>query len=207
MGVVPGIGHFIGGEPSWGLLGLASIAFLALFPLLKKVVGGHPWYLYIETFLFCTLAYDIGCVMRGFDRIPYIDKISHFLSGFLFTTLGFCLFLLQRRSHASRVGSPLFTGVSYGVFFSSFVAVFWEICEFVGHLLFGSDFQHHLDTGVFDTMYDLITCFVGSLLCAASILLYLKKKTRLPSGAVVHEFLQVLTPGSKAGKTPDNPPV
>lgn len=192
LGIILGVVMFTRGEMGRGLMGLGAIAFLAVPPLFKRLVGAHPYLLYIQLFAFCILAYNIGFVYQQFDTVPLLDKTSHFLSGFVFTTLGCCVYLWLRRGYASPIGRPKGLCVAFGVFFSSFVAVFWEICEFTRYVLTGYDSQHHLTTGVFDTMYDLICCTVGSLICAASILLYLYRGWRLPSGAVVHNFLKAL---------------
>ena len=58
-------------------------------------------------------------------------------------------------------------------FFSGFVAVLWEIFEFVADLLTGNDSQNVAATGVADTMEDMMICLVGGLFMAAVIWLLL----------------------------------
>lgn len=201
MGAFVLLGFIFGGlQLSWGHPGRAALGFGAVvLPFLvpavvKRLVGAHPWVLYTMGFLFCILSYDGGSVLLLFDSVPLLDKVAHFLSGFLFTSLGYCLFMLQNRR---RLDGPLDnwpTGTAYAVFFSIFVAVVWEIFEFCGYFVIGLDSQHHLDSGVMDTMGDLITCFIGSLLCAASWLLTVKKGKRLLTGAVILDFYEALHP-------------
>lgn len=198
LGIVFGILQFTRGEAGRGVLGLASVLFLLVPRLIDKMVGGTPSGLYIEAFAFCILAYDFGCVLQLFDSLPYFDKVSHFLSGFVFTTIGYCLFLWLRRKSEAPIGRPAGLGVAFGVFFANYIAIFWEVFEFLGFVFAGHDSQHHLDTGVFDTMGDLISCLIGSLLCAGSLMLFLKKGRRLPAGAIAQEMLDILKPKKDA---------
>lgn len=192
LGVVFGAVKFAEGLPDRGFLGLGAALFLLAPPLLGRVLGGRPYLLYIELFAFCILAYDFGCVLQMFDAIPMLDKVSHFLSGFVFTTLGVCVYLWLRRHEGKPLEQPGATAVAFGVFFAAFVGVVWEICEFVGFLTIQLDSQHHLTTGVFDTMYDLITCVVGSLICATALVLHFNRGVKTPSGLVVRDFMEVL---------------
>lgn len=191
-GIVFGILQFAIGEISRGLLGLAAALFLLVPWFFKTQIGAHPYLLYIEGFAYCTLAYSVGCVYQQFDAVPMLDKVAHFWSGFVFTLLGYGIFLWLRKKEQNPIGRPPLVGVGFAVFFSSFIAVLWEIMEFLGYVFFQHDSQHHLTTGVFDTMGDLITCFVGSLLCGISVLLYLTRNVRLPSGIVAEELIAVL---------------
>lgn len=50
-------------------------------------------------------------------------------------------------------------------------ALVWEILEFSGDILLNSNFQHSIDTGVVDTMGDMIAALFGGLI---SYLIYLK---------------------------------
>ena len=54
--------------------------------------------------------------------------------------------------------------VFFCICFSAFVALMWEVVEFTGDNLFSSDVQHSLDTGVVDTMEDMIVAMIGSSL-------------------------------------------
>ena len=47
---------------------------------------------------------------------------------------------------------------------AAIIAICWEIVEFVLDLGLHNDPQHVLDTGVNDTMMDMIVCMVGALL-------------------------------------------
>ena len=50
----------------------------------------------------------------------------------------------------------------FGIVFIS--AGLWEIIEYSVDLITASNLQHNKDTGVVDTMEDMIACFVGGIL-------------------------------------------
>ena len=189
-----GVLQLLAGEPARFVLGLASALFLLAVPLLKRMFRPLPYWLLCELLAFCILAYDIGCVYQAFDKVPYLDKISHFLSGFVFTTVGYCLYLwLRRRKDGALPGGVDIIGTGFALMFSNYIAVIWEICEFVGFITIGLDSQHTLDTGVFDTMGDLVSCFIASLICASMLYLYQKRKVKLLTGAIIAEFEDIIT--------------
>ena len=51
----------------------------------------------------------------------------------------------------------------YLVGFVTFVALCWEIIEFTGDQVFGLNLQHNMETGVLDTMSDMIMGFMGGI--------------------------------------------
>lgn len=191
-GVVLGVVQLTRGNWPRFLLGLASALFLLVPPLFRRLFGGHPYGLYALGFLFCIFSYDFGSVLLLFDTVPAMDKAAHFLSGFVFTTMGYCFFLGTNHRQLQSAQANWQTGIPYALGFSAFIAIAWEVFEFCGFVFFGMDSQHHLDTGVFDTMGDLITCLVGSLLCAASWLLTVKRGRRLITGWAIEDFYEVL---------------
>lgn len=172
----------------WQMLGMGVLSLL--FLLLPWVVR---WLFRIRlnpslsaAILFlCTLGYSLGTVLRAYDILPGYDKVLHFASGILFTLLGVCLYGLlaadQDRSH------KVLLQVAFGFGFSMFIAVLWEIFEYVGFLLTGHDAQNVAATGVGDTMGDLIACFGGSLLVLLDGWLFYRKG-RSPGMWVVREF-------------------
>ncbi|MDL2324911.1 hypothetical protein LJC61_07170 [Ruminococcaceae bacterium OttesenSCG-928-A16] len=185
-------------EYSFMMRGLFFPLFL-LIPPLFKWVGLQPCYkLFSLLYAFIIFAYSFGCVYGVFTHMQYMDKISHFASGIVFTILGFCLhyWLVGPQPGGLRQGG--FLAGSYALFFSMFIAVMWEVIEFFDFNLTGNDSQNMLTTGVFDTMQDLIACLVASLLCVAAFALYYTQKAKLLTPAIVEEFY-TLNVAPKAG--------
>ena len=54
-------------------------------------------------------------------------------------------------------------------------ACIWEIFEFSIDNLFNMNLQHNIDTGVIDTMKDIIACTTGAFISGLSYYFYRKK--------------------------------
>lgn len=165
------------------------IPLLLLIPLLFRALRlAHCYRLYTITYAFLIFAYSYGSVYGGFKDAEIADKVSHFLSGFLFTILGFCIYYWQAGPQPDGLRHKPWLSAGYALFFSSFIALAWEVCEYFDFALTGNDSQHHLTTGVFDTMHDLMSCLLASLISAGAFLLYRYTKIRLLTASVVEEF-------------------
>lgn len=185
--------QFAQGKTSFGQRGVFFPLFL-LIPLLFKLLKiPHCWRLYILTYAFITFAFTYGCVWGAFSEGQIMDKVSHFFSGFMFTILGFCIYywqLARLKPRPQGINNGWAIAATYALFFSLFIAVCWEVCEFFDFAITGNDSQNHLTTGVFDTMYDLMSCLVASILSAVSFALYRAKRVKLLTGAVLEEFYE-----------------
>lgn len=161
-------------------LGPVSLLFL-LVPFvgerLFRLRLGYP--MKATVMAFCLLGYSLGTALHWFDlgtgwawfdSLLGYDKLIHGLSGILFTVIGLCFY--GKLTGGELRGSRRLLEISYAFFFSMFVAVIWEIAEFSGFLLTGHDSQHTLTTGVFDTMEDIISCFIGSVITALDYYLF-----------------------------------
>lgn len=178
------------GQIYHGVLGLASVLFLLIPVIVRRLSIQYPAKLYIVFFVFMILSYDFGFVYHGYAHIHHYDKLMHFLSGVLITIIGFCIYYYLRRPGPDFFEEKWIITFTYALFFSLFVAVIWEICEFAGFVLLGHDSQGTLTTGVFDTMQDLISCLAGSLISVSSYIVTVKSRVRLLTGSVVTEFYQ-----------------
>lgn len=168
--------HIAKGNGALALLGPVSWLFLLIPPVgewLLRLKLGYP--LRSVVIVFCFLGFSLGTGLRWHDNLLHFDDVSHFLSGILFTLVGFCLYgrVIEKKPVNRR--ENLFLQVTYAFFFSMFVAVIWEIGEFTSFLITGHDAQHTLTTGVFDTMEDMIACTLGSILAAADYFLPARK--------------------------------
>lgn len=125
-------------------------------------------------YAFFILAYTVGLVFQGYARILYFDKLAHGLSGVLVAFLALFLYYLIKPGREIRREECALAGTF--VFMSSVaVAGLWEISEYAISLLFGTDPQNVLHTGVGDTMMDIIVCTAGTLAFVVVLALYYKK--------------------------------
>lgn len=166
---------------------LSLLAF-AIPPLVERILRlllGEP--LKIFTLIFCTIAFQFGVVLDLYNRTVFFDKFAHFISGFLFTLVGFGLYAKMDPQFSGRT-EKIALQCCFALFFSMFIACCWEICEFADYLVIGHDAQHHETSGVFDTMYDMIFCLLGSLLVLVDLKLSAKLKRRFPMAYILSHF-------------------
>lgn len=110
--------------------------------------------------LFIILACLMGSVLHFYGMIHCYDSIIHYLSGILTSLLGFLL-LIKFNKFENRA---YVFNILYIVFVTLSVAACWEIFEFTADNLLNGNAQKVLETGVTDTMKDVICAFMGSLL-------------------------------------------
>lgn len=121
---------------------------------------------------FAFTAVPFASVLGGYDMVPYLDKILHCLSGFLFAVVGVILYYYCKEDRR-RVPGDALTASLFAAMFAMSTAVLWEIYEYILSL-FGPDPQLVATTGVHDTMQDMLVCTVGGILTAISCYRYLK---------------------------------
>ncbi|HIZ55174.1 MAG TPA: hypothetical protein H9671_03085 [Firmicutes bacterium] len=178
LGLSVGIYNIFCSTPYYIMLAFASIAFLAIPPLAYKVfkLQAVPSLTFM-VYTFSFLAFTIGMVFNGYKLLLFYDKFVHTLSGVFFGLIGIgCYYLLKP---VKKIESMDYKMVTYFcISFALSIAVIWEIYEYAIHFILGTDPQHVLDTGVNDTMQDMIVCLIGALLlCIPIYLFYRKKKT------------------------------
>ena len=107
--------------------------------------------------LFIFMADFLGCIVNLYKYISWYDLFIHFVSGIMSFVLGY---LILEKSKLKLSGMVKFF---YLVGFVAFVALCWEIIEFTGDQVFGLNLQHNMETGVLDTMSDMIMGFMGGI--------------------------------------------
>lgn len=171
--------NYLYDEPVRAMLGVVIPLFLLIPPIAERLLRLKLGYVNkIIVLAFAFLAYNLGTALRFYDRFGMYDNAMHLLSGILFTLFGLCFYARLRKSEIDLRGE-WFLQLSYAFCFSMFIAVLWEIYEFLLYVAVGHDAQKHLTTGVFDTMEDIVACALGSLVMAGSYILYAKKGVRL----------------------------
>lgn len=136
----------------------SSIVLTLLFPyilrkLFKLEINEGVIFVWI---VFIFLSHFLGVMCEFYDKWYYFDKISHTFSGILSGTVG--LMILDR----FKIKNFVF-GILFILSFTCLCAFLWEVFEFVCNALFGGDAQKVMETGVTDTMLDMIVAFIGSI--------------------------------------------
>lgn len=118
--------------------------------------------------LFVFIAHFLGANCELYNKIYWFDKFSHFISGLLTTFIA--IFILVKNKYKKS----LFFNILFMISFSLAIAAFWEIFEYLSSYYLHMDPQKVVETGVTDTMGDIIVAFLGAIL--VSICYYFEHK-------------------------------
>ncbi len=148
----------------------SSIVFTATLPyIINKIFNGklNDGVIFVWL-IFIFLAHYMGVTAEFYNKWEGFDKLVHTFSGVLTAYVGM-LFL-------PKGIDKIWFKILFIVAFSAMCAFFWETFEFVCNILFGGDAQRVVETGVNDTMLDMIVAFIGASLF--SICYYVKEKIK-----------------------------
>ena len=154
------------------LYAAATIVVLLLLLLLRRFFQIPPVLeLLIVLFIFASIT--LAKLFDFYTRIPSWDLILHGFSGPLISAIGIALLGLWRfEGQGTKILSASFVAI-FGFLFSMTVAGLWEFYEFGFDTFFGTQMQKYtflqngmIDTGLYDTMTDMLSAAVGSLLYA-----------------------------------------
>jgi hypothetical protein len=148
-------------------LTLTVILLIAVpaFLLRQQRIHVPPFFQFIAA-MFVFLSLFLGSAQDFFYRIWWWDMVLHLGSGFLLGIVGWvALFLLNQTDHVPRGMRPGFV-CFFGVTFAVFVGVLWEAFEFLVDNLWPSVNMMSNETGVSDTMLDLMVDLVGATIVA-----------------------------------------
>ena len=149
---------------------LSIIITVSLTYIIGKIFKVHiNEYFTFFYIIFIFMAHYLGAIERFYSEFMYYDKIVHTLSGVLSAYTAYLYLKLKK---------VIDTGLNiiFIISFSFLVAGLWEIFEFSANALFGGDAQKVAETGVDDTMWDIIVAFVGSFLFVLFIIIKGKLK-------------------------------
>ncbi len=125
------------------------VHFLKLFKM--------PFGLEIIYDIFLTLAISLGSIMKLYDRFSWWDILCHTYWGYIGCYLGLIFLCKFKYYHLTPVLFAFFCFIT-----SMACASLWECFEFTADRIFSLNFQHWEDTGVFDTMYDILCNLTGA---------------------------------------------
>ncbi|HNU90144.1 MAG TPA: hypothetical protein PKJ11_02280 [bacterium] len=157
---------------SW--FNLLIIVITLVFTFLPRLVE-KKYKIYIPLdFEFVIIFFVYACLflgeVRGFyGRFWWWDIFLHTFSAIAFCFLGFIAFFLLFKAEKIKT-HPAWIAI-FSFCFSLTVAVLWEIFEFTMDQVFETNMQK---SGLMDTMGDLISASVSSLLVAVAGYIYLK---------------------------------
>lgn len=109
--------------------------------------------------IFVFFAYFLGSIINLYNKVYCYDTIMHFLSGFATSFLA--IDILKRNNVKYK---NIIINIIFILGFSALVAVLWEIFEFSTDIIFKKDAQNVLATGIYDTMKDIISAMLATII-------------------------------------------
>ncbi len=119
--------------------------------------------------VFIILAQFLGSVVNLYnnDTTWWYDLFAHFLSGILTSVLALVVLNWFGVYKEKNKGFNFL----FIICFTLMVASIWEFVEFGTDVFLGMNVQHSLETGVKDTMEDMLVAFAGSMIVGITYLL------------------------------------
>ena len=174
----------------WGLFFVTALALFLLYmpPLFEKKYRVQiPAEFQLLLVLFIYASVFLGEVHGFYVRFWWWDSMLHFLAGVALGIVGFAIAYVLYKT-GKITASPLFVAF-FAFCFSMTGAVVWEIYEFGMDQFFGTNMQR-LETGVVDTMQDLIINTVGAIIASVAGYLYLKKGENFLLNRLIRKFAE-----------------
>ena len=144
------------------LLPSVSLILVLFIPRIINRFFGHKigYSLEFVYILFIFLAQFLGSVVCLYNKLWWYDLFVHFLSG-IFTSF-FALIIMEWLGVYKNKNIAF--NILFMICFTLMIASLWEFVEFASYVFLDLDVQHHLTTGVFDTMEDMLVAFLGSII-------------------------------------------
>lgn len=179
-----------------GILILFCLAMIVLPGLFTKNLIRHiPIEIEILLFIMIILQYILGGVHDFYTKIPYYDKLVHFMLPFFIGLIGFLIaytMYATGRLKASATSTVIFIAlISLGI------GALWEIFEYLSDVLIYPVFPYHHFQGNLqqvanvDTMTDLIDDLAGGIFGALLGLVFIRKNAR--NSGRLREFVDELS--------------
>ena len=150
------------------------LTYIAIFPILLVpfIINKTKYKLTdLETmmyYIFIFLADFLGCVVNLYNTIFWYDMFVHFISGIATFILALIIY-----KHISKDNNKILK-IIFCMGIVALIAILWELFEYFMDTCIGMDLQHTLDTGVTDTMQDMLVALLGGLI--SSLYIGLKKQ-------------------------------
>ncbi len=146
---------------------------------------------FIVYLVFIFLATLVGSGFSVYHFVSWYDTVIHFLSGVVIGFVGYTLFSQNSKERLNYVWLFIFV-----VAFAMLCGGMWEIYEFMGDLITGSDMQVSAgfvgQKALMDTMIDIICDFGGGLVAAVCCIFLERNKRKVkPVETVEGDISQV----------------
>ena len=131
-------------------------------------------------FIFASIL--LGSLFNFYDKIPIYDKIMHFTTGFLSSMLALIILINFNKYDDNNIRFNLiFMGA-----ITCTTALLWEIFEYVSDFIFSGNAQRVLETGIHDTMQDMIAALLAFVIFG--LLYWIEKRMNLK--LIISNFIE-----------------
>lgn len=176
----------------------AALVIAIMLLVLAPTILGHrlpvsvPSEFQLMAVGFVFAALFLGEVRDYYARIWWWDIALHTSSGLLLGVLGFLLvYLLNENERADLHMRPRFVAM-FAFLFAVATGAIWEVFEFSMDRLFGTGMQKSMfgdDSGLTDTMWDLIVDCLGALVISCLGWWYMHRRERSFIEAWIRKFI------------------
>lgn len=157
---------------NWELLLACSVTFiLSLLPyafVSWSGVHSPPSFLAIISFLIFASVF-LGEGGDFYEKYEWWDLMLHTSSAIVFGMIGFVIILMMVRADRVRTSHMLMSFFAFS--FAVSIGTLWELIEFLSDLSFATNMQ---ESGLTDTMTDMLVNVVGACIGSLSGYAYLK---------------------------------
>lgn len=166
---------------NWFSLFLISIIILILLlPVVfqKRHYVEIPAEFHLISVVFAIASLYLGEIQMFYLRFWWWDLLLHSSAGFLLGIVGFLLAYLLNESRNIELSLTSGFIAFFAFSFAVFIGTLWEVFEFAMDELVQTQMQKPMlgdDSGLTDTMYDLIVNLLGALIIALLGYIYLKR--------------------------------
>lgn len=139
-----------------------SLYFTVWVPVIARTILKIkiPERMELAYLIFLFLAQFLGSIVNLYASIYWFDSFVHFVSGILTAVFAIAVLSWFKKYDHKSIAFNIF----FMIAFSMMIASFWEFFEFTTDRISGGDTQKVLETGVVDTMKDMIVACLGAIL-------------------------------------------
>lgn len=121
--------------------------------------------------IFIILAHFVGSVVNLYNKVWWYDLFAHFLSGILTAILSLVIMnFLKVYNDKNKLFNVIFI-----ISFTLMIASLWEFLEYGADTFLKMNVQHSIETGVSDTLEDMLVAFLGSIIVSILYIIESKK--------------------------------
>ncbi len=125
-------------------------------------------------YIFLLLSLVLGSILDYYCKIWWFDLFTHFISGILTSIVAF---IILQENHLIKSNNKSFC-ILFLIVFTIGIAGCWEYFEYICDKIFHADCQYVKETGVDDTMTDMLIATMASILVSIYYLYYIRKKEK-----------------------------